>query len=305
MNKVIIYGSGFGLYGYLPSIAKKDNIEIFLHKKYKDIFNSRKELEDYGNKICWYDDESYTVNKIDTAVLALRPKDQDSKIRYLLDKSNIKNYLLEKPLSIDPHQSIELLSLLKEKKVNFSVGYLFQYTSWGKDLITSSNKSTDNYFLKWKFHAYHFAYEVKSWKREDDQGGGIIRFYGIQLIALLSQIKFNNLLESKITYKDNSSFRWEAKFSNENKSTFALELDSLSPKKEFSISKFRSKKSNELVFVLEDPFENIENSKSDRRVKFISDSLNNLSQSKSFFALNEDVINLWKEVEQNSKIISA
>ncbi len=233
----------------------------------------------------------------------IRPKDQDSKIRYLLDNSNIKNYLLEKPLSIDPYQSIELLNLLKEKKVNFSIGYLFQYTSWGKDLIVSSKKSIDDYFLKWKFHAYHFTYEVESWKREDDQGGGIIRFYGIQLIALLSQIKFSNLLESKITYKDNSSYRWEAKFSNENKSTFALELNSLSPKKEFSISRFRSKKSNELICNLGDPFENIENSKSDRRVKFISDSLNNLRQSKSFLTLNEDVINLWREIEQNSKII--
>tara|TARA_B100000989_G_scaffold299054_1_gene292592 strand:+ start:11930 stop:12847 length:918 start_codon:yes stop_codon:yes gene_type:complete len=304
VNKVIIYGSGFGLYGYLPSIAKKDNIEIFLDARYRDKLNTRKELEEYANKICWYDDEIYAVNKIDTAVLALRPKDQDSKIRYLLDKSNIKNYLLEKPLSIDPHQSIELLNLLKEKKVNFSIGYLFQYTSWGKDLITLSKKSIDDYFLKWKFHAHHFTYEVESWKREDDQGGGIIRFYGIQLIALLSQIKFSNLLESKITYKDSNSYRWEAKFSNENKSTFALELNSLSPKKEFSISRFRSKKSNELVCNLEDPFENIENSKSDRRVKFISDSLNNLRQSKSFFTLNEDVINLWREIEQNSKIIS-
>lgn len=304
MNKVIIYGSGFGLYGYLPSIAKKDNIEIFLHARYRDKFNTRKELEEYANKICWYDDEINVVNKIDTAVLALRPKDQDSKIRYLLDNSNIKNYLLEKPLSIDPYQSIELLNLLKEKKVNFSIGYLFQYTSWGKDLIVSSKKSIDDYFLKWKFHAYHFTYEVESWKREDDQGGGIIRFYGIQLIALLSQIKFSNLLESKITYKDNSSYRWEAKFSNENKSTFALELNSLSPKKEFSVSRFRSKKSNELICNLGDPFENIENSKSDRRVKFISDSLNNLRQSKSFLTLNEDVINLWREIEQNSKIIS-
>ena len=304
MNKVIIYGSGFGLYGYLPSIAKKDNIEIFLHSRYRDKFNARKELEEYANKICWYDDEICVVNKIDTAILALRPKDQDSKIRYLLDKSNIKNYLLEKPLSIDPHQSIELLNLLKEKKVNFSIGYLFQYTSWGKDLITSSKQSIDDYFLKWKFHAHHFTFEVESWKREDDQGGGIIRFYGIQLIALLSQIKFSNLLESKITYKDNSSYRWEAKFSNENKSTFSLELNSLSPKKEFSISRFRSKMSNELVYNLGDPFENIQNSKSDRRVKFISDSLNNLRQSKSFLTLNEDVINLWREIEQNSKIIS-
>ena len=44
--------------------------------------------------------------------------------------------------------------------------------------------------------ARHFIHERKTWKRFHSEGGGAIRFYGIHLIAILSDIGYLKVLES-------------------------------------------------------------------------------------------------------------
>ena len=45
MNDVAILGSGFGLYGYLPSIEPSALGRVYLPNRYKDIFFSRPDLK--------------------------------------------------------------------------------------------------------------------------------------------------------------------------------------------------------------------------------------------------------------------
>ena len=52
MNTLII-GSGFGLYGYLPSINDFSK-KIYLSIEYKKKIENRKDLKKYLNRINWY-----------------------------------------------------------------------------------------------------------------------------------------------------------------------------------------------------------------------------------------------------------
>ena len=81
----IIFGSGFGLYGYLPAIYKISN-KIFLNRDYKNIYNKRKELKKYSDKIRWYNNLSNIIDLIDYVVVTKRPQDQLN----LIKKINLK-----------------------------------------------------------------------------------------------------------------------------------------------------------------------------------------------------------------------
>ena len=101
MNSLIC-GSGFGLYGYLPSISKFST-NVYLDKKYKKIFNLRKELSEFEPKIIWYNKINKIILKIDYLVIAKRPKDQLNIVKSILkNKNNIKHFFLEKPISVTP-----------------------------------------------------------------------------------------------------------------------------------------------------------------------------------------------------------
>ena len=128
----LIYGSGFGLYGYLPAIYKFSST-IFLNKKYKIFFKSRNELAKFESKIVWYVNFNKIKHKIDYLVIAKRPSDQSKIIKSLIKKKKkIKHLFLEKPISITPKKSSKLIDILDKKKINYSFGFLFKYTKWYK-----------------------------------------------------------------------------------------------------------------------------------------------------------------------------
>ena len=79
MNTLII-GSGFGLYGYLPSIYNFSK-KIYLNKKYKNTLYKRKELKSYLDKVKWYSLQSKIISQIDYIVIAKRPQDQFKEIK--------------------------------------------------------------------------------------------------------------------------------------------------------------------------------------------------------------------------------
>ena len=83
----LIYGSGFGLYGYLPAIYKFSK-KVYLNKKYQETFKSRKELALFEPKILWYKNVKNIISKIDYLVIAKRPIDQLKIIKQILKNKN-------------------------------------------------------------------------------------------------------------------------------------------------------------------------------------------------------------------------
>jgi hypothetical protein len=51
--------------------------------------------------------------------------------------------------------------------------------------------------IEWKFFAHHYRRESVSWKQFCSSGGGAIRFYGIQLIALLAEQGYRTVVSSQ------------------------------------------------------------------------------------------------------------
>ena len=287
----LIYGSGFGLYGYLPAIYKFST-KIFLNKKYRVFFNSRSELAKFKSRIVWYENINNTIHKIDYLVIAKRPSDQSRIIKSLLRKNNkIKHFFLEKPISSTPKKTINLLKILYTKKINFSVGFLFEYTSWAK-LIKKhlSIKKKNKIFIKWNI--LKKINSTKSWKYNFNEGGGLLRYYGIHLIKLFSDFNFDNIEKNKI----NKNY-WELKIQDNKKNSIRLML------KYSKTSNFSYKINNAKFNKLHNPFFNKIHYKSiDPRClylkKYIHKNLsnNNVYQMRKF-------MDLWCAIESDVNTI--
>ena len=211
----LIYGSGFGLYGYLPAIYKFST-KIYLNKKYESFFNSRNELAKFESKIIWYNSINKIIQKIDYLVIAKRPEDQSRIIKSLLNKKNkIKHFFLEKPISSTPEKSSNLLKKIYLKKINYSVGFLFEYTSWYK-LINNriKNKKNNDILIRWNIKKNDTK---ELWKYNHNMGGGLIRYYGVHFIKLLSDFDFT-IIKKNIINKN----YWELNIEDKKKNRIKL-----------------------------------------------------------------------------------
>lgn len=233
--KFVILGSGFGLYGYLPALAE-EGISICLPENYKDKFIGRRELQRYEGNISWFHDINCAMQEASGAVLARRPSEQPEMAARLVQLKNIKYLLLEKPLAVTPEQSQELLDMLRKTSSRFRIAYLFVYTRWCsvlKKLIQDAE--IQEIHISWDFMAHHFKHHLDTWKRHNSQGGGAIRFYGIQAIALMASLGYNSV-NSSISEggRDQPSY-WQAIFVREGCPTIQWSMDSYASQEVFSI----------------------------------------------------------------------
>ena len=107
----LIFGSGFGLYGYLPAIYKFTN-KIYLSKKYQKVFYKRNELALFEPKIVWYKNIEKILPKIDYLIIAKRPNDQIKIIKKIIGQKNkLKHIFLEKPMSSNPKSSLTIFKI--------------------------------------------------------------------------------------------------------------------------------------------------------------------------------------------------
>ena len=285
----LIYGSGFGLYGYLPAIYEFSS-KIYLNKKYKIFFNSRKELAKFETKIIWYTSVDKIIKKIDYLIIAKRPNDQSRIIKSLLNKKNkIKHFFLEKPISSTPKKSSELLKMLYIKKINYSIGFLFEYTGWFKVIAnTLIKKRKNDIFIKWNIKRTHKS--SKSWKYNYKEGGGLIRYYGIHFIKLFSDFNFS-IIKINVFKKN----YWKLHIEDKKKNSIKLLI-------EFSkISNFSYRINNKNLNKLHSPFfKKIDYKSIDPRCFFLKKYINkNLSNSK--FSNMKEFSNLWRIIETNEK----
>ena len=202
-----IFGSGFGLYAYLPAILKNKKNKVFLPKKYLNVIKNRKDLKKYFNKIIWYSKISEVKKKIHFCVIAKRPIDQITLTKKIIEFENLKHLYLEKPIAPNYNSSQKLLNFLKKKKIKFSICYLLNETPVYKKLIKIIKTEKINRInIFWSFKKEN---KNKTWKLNKREGGGILNFYGIHFIHLFSTLGFNNVLTSKTVSKKGNDVSWE------------------------------------------------------------------------------------------------
>ena len=286
MNTLIL-GSGFGLYGYIPSINSFSK-KIYLKKKYKEFYYSRKELVKFSKKICWYSNLNEVIKKIDYVVIAQRPIDQNKNLKFFLKKKNkIKHFFLEKPLGKNPIISKRMIVDLNKKKIRYSLGFIFEFTKWYNFLKKKIKKNNNNFNIFWSIKKD--TNSKKSWKHNNSQGGGILRFYGIHFIKIFSDLNFINIQRNIL-----NKYSWNIEVSRNDSNKINLRIN-------FKHSnKFLIKNNNKKIFYSSNPFlKKIIYNKLDPRCLFIKKYIKkNLSTTYMNLNRYKKFVEFWEKIEQ-------
>jgi hypothetical protein len=162
-----------------------------------------------------------------------------------------------------------MLSRLIDSQRQIRIGYVFRYTTWGDELRRQLDVIRNGTLaIRWNFLAHHFRHDLDNWKRFDAQGGGALRFYGIQLIALLAELGYRDVIESNssgaVTGQTDS---WSAVFAGADLPNCDVIVNSRSGQTEFRMEG-KAKGGRDCVAVAQaDPFSMLGvGSQQDRRV---------------------------------------
>jgi predicted dehydrogenase len=289
---VAILGSGFGLYGYLPALLTQQ-CRVLLPERYRAIVEGRAELSSLAAEIGWVADEKEAIDLADALVIARRPADQADMLAEILHRPRLKRLLLEKPLAPDSATAAKLQDQIEASGKIVRMGYMFDFTDWGKNLIARAGASTGDIRIRWMFRAHHYAADRPTWKRFEPQGGGALRFYGIQLISLLAKLGFDTVLASDVKSTHSGEVEsWRAQLLNNEGSRCDLEVDSNSERTGFSVD------AHSFGTSLPDPFAEQPTGAQDRRVPVLSSLCRDLLTSQQTPHLwYARTITLWRAIE--------
>jgi len=295
---VTVFGSGFGFYGYLPALIDGLHEQVCLPRKYLKALRAREDLSSLEGKIFWVEDEVDAIERSSKVVVSVNPLRQFEVIRRCVSTGFRGHFFLEKPLAESPQEAVKLLDFLDDSGVGYSIGYSFLYIDELKASLYN-NYDAKQLLLNWEFMAHHFAKNLSNWKRFDTEGGGVLRFYGIHVIALLAESGYSGVASSILTgERQEEPSRWEAVFTHSNAVDCRVIVDSRSKNSSFSlIGKGRIK-----PLIATDPFElnNTQADTSDRRftslVNFISDVDRPVRQKLLYREINR----MWCLVESRS-----
>ena len=306
---IAIIGSGFGLYGYLPAFVDGCTQRIVLQESYRGRFERRTELASYTDMIQWEADESSVLRVAKGAAIALRPADQVAFVPLCLEQTNIECLLLEKPLAPNPVLAANLFDKLISSRKKFRIGYSFRFTNWGQNLINQIVSCNEDgvLFFEWSFLAHHFANDLQNWKRFSLEGGGVVRFFGIHVIALLAEIGYRNVVVSRAFGKSSNELeKWIAIFTGNKLPRCEIVIDSNAELTKFHVE-YHSNINDEghILFANQcDPFE-IENADKlqqqlDSRITVLKRLCRSLWENESTeYTWYKDTINLWHDVESH------
>lgn len=189
-----IIGGGFGLYGWLPAVATHyPNEKILIAERYKQKFFNIPELHIYYDRIEWIKTPRDIIFKgPSTLILAIPPKSVEYYLHSILNSKTIKTLIVEKPICETPKKSKDFIEQIKTKGIDVISPFLFIFSEWFGDLNYYIHlKDADEVItIDWSFKADHFKFDKNNWKRDHNQGGGPLRFYGIHLIAVLAELGY-------------------------------------------------------------------------------------------------------------------
>lgn len=290
--KVAILGSGFGLYGYLPALRSL-SCKILLPNRYRAVLESREQLAGFADDVTWVADEAMALDLAEAAVVVRRPVDQVELIGELLRKPNLTRLLLEKPLAPSPITAARLLDQIERSGKIVRVGYAFGFTDWGQKLIQAGPHPSDMQ-IRWQFRAHHYSTGQSNWKRFDSEGGGALRFYGIQLVHLLAMFGFDAVVSSCITSERSSEAEsWRATLSNRRHTRCSLILDSNSTQTRFAVDTPQPG----LSVSLADPFGEASGVQ-DRRVPTLTSLCREfMAAEQTSLPSNRKTVALWQAIE--------
>lgn len=306
--RVGILGAGFGLYGYLPALISGCGARVMLPERYRAHLQSRDDIRHFDAAVEWIVDEETLLASADAIMVSRRPEDQVRWVSNSQAYPNIKRVLLEKPIAPTPEAAMQLLDSLHERGMIVRVGYTLRYPQWGQALLAwcaGLGKSPLN--ITWKFQAHHYRFGLSNWKRTAAAGGGALRFYGIQLIALLAEMGYESASESVVSAdRIDEAERWSAVFYAPTLPDCRVEIDTNSATDIFSIRSLTPKRGDWQDVLLQDPFAT-DNARSgiDRRVPVLTALCRELLHGDVCApAWYRKSLDLWSEVERVTRCVT-
>jgi hypothetical protein len=307
-----ILGSGFGLYGYLPAAIALGVSPILCPARYREKFLSRDELKKFNEKISWVNTDQDLIDMATTLVISKRPIDQCKELPNYLSQRQLKKIIFEKPLAIDPVSALKMLAMVKASGKQCTAGFTFRFTPWASllqpRLISTLSIKEEVWLLKWHFMAHHFSAELWNWKRDNAQGGGVLRFYGIHVIALLAEFGYTEVVSSEVLNEPNDQGHsaWHAIFRGPALPEFRVEIDSRSDSTCFILKNLNM---DAILYEGKDPFKLPVNQNHetglDPRCMYLQDVLSeDIAPDQPWPKRLLDATNLWTLVEVKTKILA-
>ncbi len=306
-----IIGAGFGLYGYLPAVLQSEK-KVFLIERAKKKFSDRTELQQFANRIIWVADADELIENVETLIISTRPDVQKALVFQAAAKENIKNFILEKPLASNVQDAAAVINLLEKCGKNFRINYSFFYSDWFESLkrIFSDEHRSDDLELNitWNFKAHHYANNLSNWKRFSNQGGGVINFFGIHLIAAICRLNFTEIISSEAEgFSENDIFCFSAIVKDEKTNLCRIQVNADSEINLFRIVlKNNSTTEESILFESESPFEKTSKNNLfddlDIRVPLLCQIINEIKKpdENNLFSLYQAINKLWSQVEKQS-----
>lgn len=281
-----ILGGNFALYGWLPAVATHyPNEKILIALRHKEKFDLRPELQQFVSRIEWVETPRDIIFKEPKVlILVIPPKCVEYYLESILHSKNIKTLIVEKPICETPEKSKQFIDKIEAKGINVFCPYIFIFNNWFWNLDQLLKEYNNVVTIDWFFKADHFKNNKDNWKRDHNQGGGPLRFYGIHLIACL---EFLNYTCSKQSLDDAC---YMGVFTKENSSDIIIRINTRSDKTYFKI--------NDLIDS-QSPFDNSNKDMQDYRVFNLKAFLNYIKlYPKNFKKHTKKIIDLWKQVEE-------
>ena len=299
-----IIGSGFGLYGYLPALIESLGGPVVLPRTYEEKVSARPELAKYRNAIRWVADPEAALAAASGVIVATTPSRQPELVGRCLRLPSLEFLVLEKPLAPTPAMAAGVLDSLKRSGKRFRIGYTLLHTAWAAHLrVPDTGRFDGQVGVSWTFMAHHFSNALRNWKREHDQGGGVLRFFGIHVVALMAREGYSAPAESSLIGEEvGQPEQWRAVFSGARLPDCQILVDSRSPANSFRVSLDEATGST-LVVDLEEPFqlEEVDALGFDRRIGALKRLLDTFrSDDAGYYVLYREVNRLWQGVEARS-----
>ena len=295
-----VAGGGFGLYGYVPALIARGIEPVVLPDDYRAEMERRPELRPYVSRIRWVANRATAYAAASGLVIATPPIIQQDIVRQVLEQYDVRVFVLEKPVARTPDAAAATLRAIAAAGKRLRIGYTLLFTTWWDALAWPSTEPGARVTIQWEFLAHHFAHGLDVWKRRVGDGGGVLRFYGVQLIALLAQRGYDTVLESTtagaiVTEPE----RWQAQFSGPGLPPCSVSVDSRASAMRFRV--LADKPGSLRVLVdLSSPFseDGASPSADDSRVPSLVSLLGSLDDDNSRWLLFYGAVNdLWGRVE--------
>jgi predicted dehydrogenase len=270
---------------------------VALPETYRPTLLARPELAPLAGRVTWFSDEKAVLAAATAVAIARRPADQEALLARILLESRIERLLLEKPLARTPAAAAAMQEKLERSGKAWRIGYTFRFTPWARQLRRLLSH-TAGLSLLWAFRAHHFAHGRATWKRRHADGGGAVRFYGIQVLALLAECGYRDVLASDAyeSARDEIS-AWRARVAGPSLPTCTVAIDSNAAASRFVVE---AEGPDAVQISLSDPFEQVAAPAhgADRRVALIAEIVRSLwNNAEALPPWYESVIELWRKAE--------